>query len=63
MDNKENVIRDVAMMLTFIDLQKYHSDELQTLKCASNALKSYAEYLNLCEQAYDSFAQQREQED
>lgn len=63
MENKENVIRDVAMMLTFIDLQKYHSDELQTSGCASTALEIYAEYLNLCEQEYDSFVQQREQED
>ena len=63
MDNKENVIRDVAMMLTFIDLQKYHSDNLQTSDCASTALEIYAEHLNLCEQEYDSFAQQREQKD
>jgi hypothetical protein len=61
MENKENVIRDVAMMLTFIDIQKNHSDNLQTHSNASAALKSYAEYLNLCEEEYDSFIQQRDQ--
>lgn len=61
MENKENVIRDVAMMLTFIDLQKYHSDELQTSDCASTALEIYAVNLNLCEQEFNTFVQQRDQ--